>query len=118
MAIAASAHQAGTFEPRVSSDRTTLTFLMRGRLDANTTGKLWRDAQHLFEHSNPIRAMIDASEVSYCDGAGVAFLVTLRQYQTQTGGQVTIHGLQEEFRRWTDLTRPSARTSLRAALGC
>ena len=103
MVTAASAHQAGSFETRVSSDRTTLTLLMTGRLDANTTGRLWREALHILEQSNPIRVVIDASEVSYCDGAGVAFIVKLRQYQERTGGDVTIHGLQEEFRRLVDI---------------
>ena len=103
MATAASAHQVGLFETRVSSDRTTLTLLMRGRLDANTTGKLWRDAQHILEQSNPTRVVLDASEVSYCDGAGVAFIVTLQRYQARTGGEVTIHGLREEFRRLLDI---------------
>ena len=99
MAIAASVHQAGSFETRISNDRATLTLLLTGRLDANTTGRLWREAQHIFEQSKPIRVVIDASEVSYCDGAGVAFIVKLQQYQARTGGDVTIHGLQEEFRR-------------------
>jgi phospholipid/cholesterol/gamma-HCH transport system permease protein len=99
MATAASAHQGASFETRVSSDRTTLTLLIRGRLDANTTGRLWREAQHILEQSKPIRVVIDASEVTYCDGAGVAFIVKLQQYQARTGGDVTIHGLQEEFRR-------------------
>jgi phospholipid/cholesterol/gamma-HCH transport system permease protein len=103
MVTAASAHQAGSFETRVSSDRTTLTLLLTGRLDANTTGGLWREAQHILEQSNPIRVVIDASEVSYCDGAGVAFIVKLQQYQARTGGDVTIHGLQEEFRRLVDI---------------
>ena len=103
MVSAASAHQAGSFETRISNDRATLTLLLSGRLDANTTGKLWRGAQHLLEQSKLSRVVIDASEVNYCDGAGVAFLVTLQQYQTRTGGEVTIHGLQEEFRRLFDL---------------
>lgn len=99
MATAASVHQAASFETRISNDRATLTLLLTGRLDANTTGRLWREAQHIFEQSKPIRVVIDASEVSYCDGAGVAFIVKLQQYQARTGGDVTIHGLQEEFRR-------------------
>lgn len=103
MVTAASAHQAGSFETRVSSDRTTLTLLLTGRLDANTTGRLWREALHILEQSNPIQVVIDASEVSYCDGAGVAFIVKLQQYQARTSGDVTIHGLQEEFRRLVDI---------------
>jgi phospholipid/cholesterol/gamma-HCH transport system permease protein len=103
MVTAVSVHQAGSFETRVSSDRATLTLLMTGRLDANTTGRLWREAQHILEQSKPIRVVIDASEVTYCDGAGVAFIVKLQQYQARTGGDVTIHGLQEEFRRLLDI---------------
>jgi len=103
MATAASAHQAGSFETRVSSDRATLTLLITGRLDANTIGRLWREAQYILDQSKPIRVVIDASNVSYCDGAGVAFIVKLQQYQARTGGDVTIHGLQEEFRRLLDI---------------
>ena len=103
MATAAFVHQGASFETRVSSDQTTLTLLMRGRLDANTTGKLWREAQHILDQSKPIRVVIDGSDVSYCDGAGVAFIVKLQQYQVHTGGDVTIHGLQEEFRRLLDI---------------
>jgi len=103
MATATSAHQAGSFATRVSHDRATLTLLMTGRLDANTIGRLWREAQHILDQSKPIRVVIDASDVSYCDGAGVAFIVKLQQYQAHTGGDLTIHGLQEEFRRLLDI---------------
>jgi len=103
MTTAASVHQADSFETRISNDRATLTLLMTGRLDANTIGRLWRDAQHILDQSKPIRVVIDASNVSYCDGAGVAFIVKLQQYQARTGGDVTIHGLQEEFRRLLDI---------------
>ena len=103
MATTATAHQAGSFETRVSSDQAILTLLLTGRLDANTTGRLWREAQHILEQSKPTRVVIDASEVSYCDGAGVALIVQLQQYQARIGGDVTIHGLQEEFRRLLDI---------------
>jgi phospholipid/cholesterol/gamma-HCH transport system permease protein len=103
MATAASAHQTGSFETRISSDRATLTLLLTGRFDANTTGRLWREAQHILEQTKPIRVVIDASEVTYCDGAGVAFIVKLQQYQVRTGGDMTIHGLQEEVRRLLDI---------------
>jgi hypothetical protein len=71
MVTAASAHQAGSFETRVSSDRATLTLLMTGRLDANTTGRLWREAQHIFDQSKTIRVVIDASQVSLSRAAQI-----------------------------------------------
>ena len=65
----------------------------------------------VLQQSNPIRVVIDASEVSYCDGAGVAFIVTLQQHQESAGGDVIIQGLQEEFRRLLDIYGQISRES-------
>src|SRR5213080_2576496 len=103
MITAADAHLAGSLHARVSSDRATLTLFITGRLDTNTTGRLWREAMQVLQQSNPIRVVLDAAEVSYCDGAGVAFIVTLQQHQASAGGDVIIQGLKEEFRRLLDI---------------
>lgn len=103
MITAADAHLAGSLHARVSSDRATLTLSITGRLDTNTTGRLWREAMQVLQQSKPIRVVLDASEVSYCDGAGVAFIVTLQQHQANAGGDVIVQGLQEEFRRLLDI---------------
>lgn len=103
MTSAAAVHPTSSLETQVSHDRATLTFLITGRLDTNSTGRLWRQALHVLEQSRPTQVVIDASSVSYCDGAGVAFFVKLQQHQAETGGQVTIRGLKEEFRRLLDL---------------
>jgi anti-anti-sigma regulatory factor len=47
-------------------------------LDTNITGRLWREAMQVLQQSNPMRVVIDASEVTCCDGSGVAFIVTLQ----------------------------------------
>ena len=103
MTTAAAADLAGSLKALVSSDGATLTFVMTGRLDTNTIGRLWREAQQVLQQSNPIRVVIDASGVSYCDGAGVAFIVNLQQHQARAGGDATTRGLQEEFRRLLDI---------------
>jgi phospholipid/cholesterol/gamma-HCH transport system permease protein len=103
MTTAEHAQRAGSLHARVSSDTATLTLVLSGRLDMNTTGGLWREAQHVLQESHPIRIVVEASAVSYFDGAGVAFLVKLQQYRTSTGGDVTIYGLQEQFRRLLDI---------------
>ena len=41
----------------------------------------------ILDQSKPIQVVIDASDVSYCDGAGVAFFVKLQQYQAAIGGR-------------------------------
>ena len=121
MTRAATVHQTGSLETRLSPDRTTLTLLITGDMDTNSTGRLWRQALHVLEQSKPVQVIIDASAVNYCDGAGVAFFVKLQQHQAGIGGQVTIRGLQEEFRRLLDLyghdsTREADRKTPRAAL--
>jgi phospholipid/cholesterol/gamma-HCH transport system permease protein len=90
-------------ETQLSHDRATLIFHITGRVDTNSTGKLWRQASHVLEQARPTHVVIDASAMSYCDGAGVAFFVKLRQYEARSGGRVTIHGLKDEFRRLLDL---------------
>jgi phospholipid/cholesterol/gamma-HCH transport system permease protein len=77
--------------------------LITGRIDTNSTGELWRQALRVLEQARPVEVVIDASRVSYCDGAGVAFLVKVQQYQAGIGGQVRIQGLKQEFHRLLDL---------------
>lgn len=103
MISVAAAQRVGSLDVRVSNDDGTLTFIMTGRWDSDTTGRWWRRGRQLLSESNPRRVVIDASEVSYCDGAGVAFLVDLEQSQARTGGEVVIRGLQEEFQRLLDI---------------
>ena len=92
-----------SLDARRSSDGGTLTLIMTGRWDSDTTGKWWQRGQQMLTQGKSGRLVIDASGVSYCDGAGVAFLIDLQQLQIRTGGDATIQGLQEEFRRLLDI---------------
>ena len=92
-----------SLDARRSSDGGTLTLIMTGRWDSDTTGKWWQRGQQMLSQGKPRRLVIDASGVSYCDGAGVAFLIDLQQLQIRTGGDAVIQGLQEEFRRLLDI---------------
>jgi phospholipid/cholesterol/gamma-HCH transport system permease protein len=95
--------QAGSFDVRVSKDRGTSTLFVTGRLDVYTTGGLWREALQVLQQSKPIRVVIDASGVTYCDGAGVALLLRLQDQQRSAGGDFTIVALRNEFQRLLDL---------------
>jgi phospholipid/cholesterol/gamma-HCH transport system permease protein len=103
MTPAAPTERAGSFQARVTKDRTTLTFVLSGRLDMTTTGRVWRKARYLLQKWPPVRIVIDMAEVTYCDGAGIAFIVKLQQHQISSGGELTIAGLQEEPRRLLDI---------------
>jgi len=92
-----------SLDVRRSSDGGTLTLVMTGRWDSDTTGKWWRRGQQILTQGKPRRLVIDAAGMSYCDGAGVAFLIDLQQWQIRTGGDAVIQGLQEEARRLLDI---------------
>jgi len=68
-----------------------------GRLDSTTTGGMWRQAMATIARAKTSELIIDASGIEYCDGAGIALLVHLRNYQSTRGGQLTIQGLHPEF---------------------
>lgn len=95
--------QAGSLDVRVSNDRGSSTLVMTGRLDAYTTGGLWREALQVLQQSKPTRVVIDASGVTYCDGAGVALLLKLQDQQRSAGGEFAIMALRDEFQRLLDL---------------
>jgi ABC-type transporter Mla MlaB component len=74
-----------SMDAKLSSESGTLTLIMAGRWDSDTTGNWWHRGQQILAQSKPRRLVIDASGVSYCDGAGIAFLVALQQLQARSG---------------------------------
>jgi phospholipid/cholesterol/gamma-HCH transport system permease protein len=94
---------AGSMHVRISSEGDTLTLVLSGRLDMDTTGSLWRDTQRILQQSPVPRVVMDMSGVSYCDGAGIAFIDGFRQHQTSLGGELSVLGLDEKFRRLLDI---------------
>lgn len=71
--------------------------LFAGRLDSLTTGTVWRRAESALIQAKAKSVVVDASAVDYCDGAGIALLVHLRQLQAKSGGTLEINGLRPEF---------------------
>ncbi|HEX9271333.1 MAG TPA: MlaE family lipid ABC transporter permease subunit [Candidatus Binatia bacterium] len=70
---------------------------IEGRLDSNTTGRIWRQATETVATAKARSVTVDASQVEYCDGSGIALFVHLRNVQRKAGGQLEIHGLRPEF---------------------
>ena len=72
--------------------------ILSGRLDACSTGGLWRDLDARLRHS-PVSALeVDTAGVEYCDGAGLALLHFLSMGgMLPPGGKATIRGLRPEF---------------------
>ena len=79
--------------PRDGSFKLTIA----GRLDSSTTGLVWRRATSAVSAAKAADVVIDASRIEYCDGAGIALLVELRELQNQARGRLQIDGLRPEF---------------------
>jgi anti-anti-sigma factor len=87
-------------------ERGILNLTINGRLDSNSTGKLWREAMVAVEHTSPKQVIVDASGISYCDGSGIALFVKLREIQEKTGGKFEIRSFASEFQKLLDLFPP------------
>src|SRR5262247_4029329 len=86
-----------------------LSFILKGRLDSESTGSVWRQAFQALERSPGRLRSIDAAGIDYCDGAGIGLLVELRR---RGGPQVEIRGLADRFRPLLDLFPPTPAEAL------
>ncbi len=73
--------------------------ILRGRLDRDTTASIWRQSTHELRRIRLPRLTIEAGDVIYCDGAGVALLTEYKHIQQEHGGQIEIRGLRPEFQQ-------------------
>jgi phospholipid/cholesterol/gamma-HCH transport system permease protein len=85
-----------------------IKLIFAGRLDSTTTGTVWRPASLALTKAHARRAVVDASAVDYCDGAGIALFIHLRDLQSQSGGGFEIAGLRPEFTGLLDDWTPEA----------
>jgi len=66
-----------------------------GRLDATTIRDVWAQARRAITVASDRRILVDAENVEYCDGAGVAMLINL--IQQRKAGDVQISNLKPAF---------------------
>jgi phospholipid/cholesterol/gamma-HCH transport system permease protein len=74
-----------------------LAVALVGRLDSSTTGKIWRQATEAVVAAKARSVIVDAAEVDYCDGSGIALFAHLRNLQHKARAQLEIHSLRPEF---------------------
>ena len=79
-----------------------LKLAIDGRLDADSTGRVWRESTRLVAAARAATVDLDASAIDYCDGSGIALLIQLRRLQQKAGGKLEIHGLRPEFQELLD----------------
>ncbi len=75
---------------------------LSGRLDAAGTSKLWSTLQRRFT-AQPAQVLeIDTTDLTHCDGAGIALLQYLGMSSMTPGAAVTVNGLRPEWQRMYD----------------
>lgn len=84
----------------------TLKLAITGSLDAKTTGRLWSQAVRKVNENRPEILVVEAGGIDYCDGAGAALLLRLKNTQEERGGQIQINGLQSQFEQLLALLDP------------
>jgi phospholipid/cholesterol/gamma-HCH transport system permease protein len=80
-----------------------VVLVFEGRLDARSTGDLWRQAMAELKGHTPNRLVIEAQGVDYCDGSGAGLLFALRLRGKREGFTVEIRSLKEEFKQLLDM---------------
>lgn len=56
------------------NEKGILNLTIDGRLDSNTTGKLWREAMLAVEHTSPKQVIVGASGINYVMVQGLLYL--------------------------------------------
>ena len=96
----ASDTQAAFADWQSSGNCATLT--LKGHFNAHTLGGLWSRARHdqstwLSNAGAASQLTIDLQQVTYLDGAGIAFLIDLQHTQEASGGTVTLLNLDKRY---------------------
>lgn len=79
------------------TEANVLEIIIEGRLDSFTTSSIWRKASDTVAGAKTSTVLLNASNIDYCDGSGVALLIEMRQQQLRSGGRFEIRGLQPEL---------------------
>lgn len=84
----------------------TMRVAIAGRLDAVTTGGIWRKTMDTLNRSSPKHVVVDASKVHYCDISGAGLFVGIAQRQRREEGTFEVLDLRKDFRQLIDLFDP------------
>lgn len=76
-----------------------LSISVAGRLDAAALVDVWPKMLKLISAPSIRRVRVDASGLSYCDGAGLGLFAELRRVVTSRGGEIDFAGLTPELGR-------------------
>ena len=73
--------------------------ILRGRLDRDTTASIWHQSTLELRRLRPASLIVEAGDVEYCDGVGIALLVEYKRIQQQNHGRIEIEGLRPQYQQ-------------------
>jgi len=83
-----------------------LRLVVKGKLDAENAGRLWRPVLYKVARSRAKTIEIDAVDMDSCDAAGIALLLALKSRQEAREGAFRIDGLRSELAELMELFDP------------
>lgn len=87
-----------------------LTIVIQGRLDSNAVSQIWPEAIKKLSDTKPLLLEVDAAGIEYCDGAGAALLLQLKQRQEKENRQFSIKGLKTGFEQLIKIFDPGPKS--------
>jgi len=99
------ADRGGTFDLQTDADGAT-RLTLRGRLDADSTARIWSPLMGAVRRTAGRRLVVEASGVEYCDGAGAGLLLEMTRRQVLSHGGIELRGLRDEIRHFVDMLDP------------
>ena len=90
-----------------SPDEDLLILRLRGWLDSEMGGRIWLEAVSAVEEKRPSKLIVDGSELTYCDVAGIGLLIDLKAHQEEQGGNFELRGVPEKYYHLLQLFPPS-----------
>jgi len=91
-------------------DKDNLKLTIQGRLDADSVAQIWSEAINKLSNTKPLLLEVDAAGIEYCDGAGAALLLQLKQRQEKENRQFSIKGLKTEFEQIIKIFDPGQKS--------
>jgi phospholipid/cholesterol/gamma-HCH transport system permease protein len=78
-------------------DQDRLCLFIKGRLDTETIGFLWRKILKTIAETKHRELLVDATQVEYCDSTGIGLLLELTQTEKRNNRRIQITGLSPDF---------------------
>jgi len=92
----------------VSATHEEFRIKISGRLDAKTTGSVWKETFRILEQKDPRLCVIDTISLGYCDGSGISYLIAVSERQEEHGNVCEFKGLTDDLQRLYDTFRKTA----------